>query len=85
MPSTSAWNCISQSLAAAPPSTRSAGTVRPIVVLIASKSSALLYAMASSAARARWAREVPRVRPVIVPRASGSQYGVPMPTNAGTK
>ena len=28
---------------------------------------------------------MPRVMPVIVPRASGSQCGVPSPTNAGTK
>ena len=28
---------------------------------------------------------VPRVSPTIVPRAYGSQYGAPRPTNAGTK
>ena len=41
--------------------------------------------MASSAARAKCARVVPRVRPTIVPRAFGSQSGAPSPTNAGTK
>src|SRR5439155_876128 len=37
------------------------------------------------AARARCARVVPRVRPTMVPRAFGSQYGAPSPTKAGTK
>ena len=41
--------------------------------------------MPSSVARARWARVVPRVRPVIEPRACGSQCGAPSPANAGTK
>src|SRR5204863_181843 len=40
---------------------------------IASISTALWNAMASSVARARCARLVPRVMPVMVPRACGSQ------------
>ena len=41
--------------------------------------------IASSAARARCARVVPRVSPTTVPRAYMSQWGAPRPTNAGTK
>ena len=40
--------------------------------------------MASTTARARWARLVPRVMPTIVPRAYGSHHGLPRPVNAGT-
>ena len=43
------------------------------------------FNQASNAARTRCARVVPRVIPVIVPLASGSQYGVPIPTKAGTR
>src|SRR4029079_15556019 len=39
---------------------------------------------ASTTARARWARVVPRVMPTIVPRAYGSHHGEPRPVNAGT-
>ena len=39
--------------------------------------SAIWYAMDSSAARTKWLRLVPRVRPTTVPRASGFQYGAP--------
>ncbi len=38
-----------------------------------SATSRVEYAIASSAARTRCARSVPRVMPNIVPRASGSQ------------
>ena len=31
-----------------------------------------------------WAAVLPRVRPVMVPRASGCQYGAPSPVKAGT-
>ena len=41
-------------------------------------------AMASTTARASWARPVPRVMPVIVPRARGSHHGLPRPVKAGT-
>src|SRR6218665_2129899 len=40
--------------------------------------------MLSSAARAIWASVLPRVRPVMLPRASGFQYGAPRPVKAGT-
>jgi hypothetical protein len=40
--------------------------------------------MPSSVARARWARVVPRVRPLMRPRASGRQCGAPSPAKAGT-
>jgi hypothetical protein len=52
---------------------------------MASSTSAVPYVMASSAARTRWARVLPRESPTMVPRASGSQWGAPSPTNAGTK
>src|SRR5919197_3146588 len=41
--------------------------------------------MASTAARATCAFVVPRVIPMMVPRAYGSQCGAPSPTRAGTK
>src|SRR5471030_3402912 len=41
--------------------------------------------MASSAARAMWARLLPRVSPTSAPRAYGSQCGAPRPTKAGTR
>ena len=47
--------------------------------------SATWCAIPSSAARTRWARVVPRVRPQINPRASASQCGEPSPVSAGTK
>src|SRR5438445_4829517 len=84
-PSRSAWNCISQSFAAAPPSTWSAASRRSASPVIASSTSLVPNAIASSAARTRCARVVPRVSPTIVPRAFGSQCGAPSPTNAGTK
>ena len=40
--------------------------------------------MASTMARARWARPVPRLSPMMVPRAAGSQWGLPSPVKAGT-
>ena len=40
--------------------------------------------MLSSAARAMCATVVPRVSPVMVPRASAFQYGAPKPVKAGT-
>ena len=42
-------------------------------------------AMASTQARAIWARPAPRVRPVTMPRAAGSHHGLPSPVRAGTK
>ena len=88
MPSRSAWNCISRSLTEAPPSTRSSATGAPPAattsLLIASSSAALWKAIDSSAARAMWAIVEPRVRPTMVPRASGFQCGAPRPVKAGT-
>src|ERR1041385_5069523 len=83
-PRRSAWNWRSQSLAEPPPSTRRRGSSSPAAPSIASMSSRVPKAMDSRAARTRCAGVVPRVRPVIVPRASGSQCGLPSPTNAGT-
>ena len=51
---------------------------------IASTTSAVWNAIASTTARARCARVVPRVMPTIVPRAYGSHHGEPRPVNAGT-
>src|SRR6266404_3734459 len=85
MPRMSDWNCSSQLLADAPPSTRrDSNLTRPRLAITASIS-ADPYAIASSAALAKCARDVPRVRPRIVPRAFGSQFGAPSPTRAGTK
>src|SRR5712692_181356 len=81
----SAWNWQRKSFAAAPPSTRSSLTPIPASAAIASSTSRLWKAIASSAARARCAPVVPRVSPTIVPRAYMSQYGAPSQTKAGTK
>ncbi len=42
-------------------------------------------AIASTQARASWARPAPRVMPVTMPRAVGSHCGLPSPVSAGTK
>src|SRR5437773_639409 len=55
-PSTSAWNCISQSFAAAPPSTSRLDSLSVASASIASSTSFVLKAIASSAARTRCAR-----------------------------
>ncbi len=67
--------------AVAPPSARR----MPVPIGSTSSTSATWWAIASSAARTRCARVVPRVRPEISPRASGSQCGEPSPVSAGTK
>ena len=50
----SAWNCISVSLATMPPSTFSSVSATPESAFIASATSRLWNAVASSAARAMW-------------------------------
>ena len=84
-PIRSAWICSSRLLAVAPPSTRSSVSAMPESAAIASRTSALWKAIASSVALARCALVVPRERPTMVPRACGSQYGDPSPESAGTK
>src|ERR1700694_2286816 len=84
-PSRSAWNWQSTSMTAAPPSTRSSVSGLPVSRSMASTTSLVWYAIASTAARTRWARLEPRVSPVMVPRAYGSQWGAPRPVNAGTR
>src|SRR5690606_21416356 len=84
-PSRSACICISRSLRAAPPSTRSSDSSMPLSAFMQVSSSALCSAMASSVARATCAAVVPRVRPTRVPRAYGSQSGAPRPAKAGTR
>ena len=84
-PSWSAWSSRSRSIAEAPPSARSAATGRPAAEAMASTTSRVWKAIASTTARARWARVVPRVTPTIVPRAYGSHHGLPSPVKAGTK
>ncbi len=81
-PSWSAWIRQSRSLALAPPSTRRGDESAPGIVASTSRTS---KAIASNVARTRCARVVPRVRPRIVPRACGSQWGAPSPVSAGTK
>ncbi len=51
---------------------------------MASSTSRTWKPMASTMARARWARPVPRLSPTMVPRAAGSQWGLPSPVKAGT-
>src|SRR6188472_1660441 len=80
-PARSAWSCIRNPLAVAPPSARRAPTSSGS----ASSTSATWCATASSAARTRCARVVPRVSPEISPRASGRHCGEPSPVSAGTK
>src|SRR5688572_4401299 len=85
IPSRSAWNWSRRSLRAAPPSTRSSRTGDRASACIADSSSALWNAIDSSAARATWARVVPRDKPRMAPRAYGSQWGLPRPVKAGTR
>src|SRR5690242_14805137 len=83
-PSTSAWNCISNSLTTIPPSTLSSVSSTPESARIASTTSTVWNAVASSAARARCALVTYRVNPTIAPRASLRQYGANRPEKAGT-
>ena len=76
---------MSNSFTTMPPSTFSAVSSTPESAFIASTTSRVWYAVASSAARARWPRLTKRVSPTIAPRASGRQYGANSPENAGTK
>ena len=80
----SAWSWRRRSIADAPPSARSSASGSPVAAVMASTMSRTWKAMASTTARASWARPVPRVRPVIVPRARGSHHGLPRPVKAGT-
>ena len=73
MPRRSAWICIRMSLTLAPPSTRRVGMGQGASAFIARTRSVTCRAMASSTARAMWARVLPRVRPRMVPRAYMSQ------------
>ncbi len=72
-------------MAAAPPSARSAVIRWGEAAAMASVMSRTWKAIASTQARARCARLVPRVMPVTVPRAAGSHWGLPSPVSAGTK
>ncbi len=56
----------------------------PAAAVMASITSAVCHAIASTTARTRWARVVPRVSPNTAPRAYGSKCGEPSPVNAGT-
>ena len=67
-PSRSACICMSRSLRAAPPSTRSSVRAMPLSPFMQVSSSALCSAMDSSVARAMWARGAAR-QPDQVPRA----------------
>ena len=61
------------SLTLAPPSTRSVVMGQGASAFMARTRSVTWKAMASSTARAMWARAEPRVRPTMVPRAYMSQ------------
>src|SRR5690348_1474013 len=69
----------------APPSTRISDNAVPLAAVTADTTSAVWYAIASTTARAKCARVVPRVNPTMVPRAYGSHHGEPKPVNAGTR
>mmetsp|Transcript_32939 Transcript_32939/g.72784 ORF Transcript_32939/g.72784 Transcript_32939/m.72784 type:complete len:286 (+) Transcript_32939:553-1410(+) len=82
----SACICISRSFLAAPPSTRSTCRLsRSASRRMASSTSRDWKQMASSMARATWARVVKPVKPTITPRALSSQRGASSPEKAGTK
>ena len=83
-PRMSAWNCMRVSLTTMPPSTLSSVRSTPESAFIASITSRLWNATASSAARAMWPLFAYRVRPTIAPRASERQCGANRPENAGT-
>jgi oligoribonuclease len=74
-----AWICMSRLEAVAPPSTRNSVSAMPESALMASMSSALWKAIASSVALARWARVVPRVMPTIGPARTRVPIGCPQP------
>ena len=71
-------------MAEAPPSTRSTEGAVPVAAM-ASVTSLTWKLIASTMARARWARPTPRLSPTMVPRAPGSQWGLPRPVKAGTR
>ena len=83
--SRSDWKRSITSLTLAPPSTRSTVISQPASCRMAFIRSVTSKAMASSTARAMWARVVPRVTPTMHPRAYMSQYGAPRPVKAGTR
>ena len=68
-----------------PPSTFSAVRSTPESAFIASSTSLVWNAVASSTARAMWPLLTYRVSPTIAPRASSRQYGANRPEKAGTK
>ena len=72
-------------MTAAPPSTFNSVSGWAPASTMASTTSRVWKAMASTTARANSARPVPLVRPIIVPRAQGSHHGLPRPAKAGTK
>ena len=75
---------MSRSLATIPPSTLSSFSVTPESDSIASITSRVWNAVASSVARAMWPALTYRVRPANTPRAFDFQYGANRPLNAGT-
>ena len=68
-----------------PPSTLRLPSSVPVSAAMASTTSRVWNAVASSAARARWALVTDRVRPAMTPRASLRQYGAKRPEKAGTR
>ncbi len=84
MSSTSAMNCISRWSAVIPPSTFSTEDGTPRSAFMASTTSRVCHAVASSTARARWPLVMYEVSPTMRPRASLCQCGANSPENAGT-
>jgi len=82
--STSAMNCMSRLSAVIPPSTLSVVRARPESAFIASTTSRVCQAVASSTARARCPLVMYEVSPTTTPRASLRQCGAYRPEKAGT-
>ncbi len=77
-------HCISRLSAVIPPSTFNVVSASPESAFIASTTSRVCQAVASSTARARWPFVMYDVSPAITPRASLCQCGANSPEKAGT-
>ena len=80
----SAWSCEEEVHGGGTPVRPQRGQwVAAEAAAIASVMSRTWNAIASTQARAIWARPAPRVRPVTMPRAAGSHCGLPEPGQRG--
>ena len=81
----SAWNCISRSFTAAPPSTRRAVQRRAGLAIDGFEHVGYLEGDGFERRARNVAGAVSRRRPINMPAACASQCGAPRPTKAGTK